>query len=87
MAHPKPTPKRQPFVVHSHALTQEEGRLLRQLSQEASDALGWAVSSSAVVRALLRHVARQPPAWPSATLLPIIEEEIAAGVVWGSKKK
>jgi hypothetical protein len=83
---PQKPPK--PFlVVRSHTLTREADILLQQLAQEASDALGWTVGSSAVIRALLRYVAQQPTAWASATLHPLIEQEIASGLLWGSKKK
>ncbi len=87
MARSKPTPKKQPLVVRSLTLTQEADTTLQQLGQEATDALGWTVGRSAVARALLLYVAQQPPAWASATLHPLIEREIAGGMVWGSKKK
>lgn len=71
----------------THTLSQDDNRLLDRLSQDASDALGWTVSTSAVMRALLRYVAQQPPTWAPATLFPVIEQEIAAGTVWGSKQQ
>ncbi len=87
MARPKTKPHKQPLVVRSHTLTQEADTILQQLSQDASDALGWTVGSSAVIRALLQYVDQQSPAWSSATLHPLIEREIAGGIFWGSKKK
>jgi hypothetical protein len=87
MARPAPTPKKQPLFPRTHTLSRDTDRFLQQLSQDASDALGWTVSSSAIIRALLLHVAQQPPAWASTTLHPLIEQEIAGGMVWGSKKK
>ena len=87
MARSKPTPKKQPLVARTHTLTQEADTTLQQLSQDASDSLGWTVGSSAVIRALLRYVAQQPTAWASMTLHPLIEQEIAGGLLWGSKKK
>ena len=80
MARSTPTRKKQPLVVRSHTLTQEADTILRQLSQNASDALGWTVGSSAIVRALLRYVEQQPTAWAAATLHPLIEQEIANGL-------
>jgi hypothetical protein len=75
MARPqKPTPK-QPLITRSITLTTEANETLHQLSQEASDALGWTVGSSAVLRALLQYVGQQPPSWVSATLHPLIEKE------------
>jgi hypothetical protein len=87
MAPRKPKIKKQPLVIRTHSLMAESERLLQRWSQEATDALGWTVSSSAMLRALLQYAARQPTAWASTTLFPIIEQEIQAGVLWGSKKK
>jgi hypothetical protein len=87
MARAKPTPQKQPLFPRTHTLSRDADHLLQLLSQDATDALGWTVSSSAVIRALLRYVAQQPPAWLSTTLLPLIEQEITAGTFWGSKKK
>jgi hypothetical protein len=87
MARPKSAPKKQPLFPHTFTLSQDADRLLQQLSQDASDALGWTVGSSAVIRALLRYTDQQSPAWASTTLHPLIEQEIAQGRVWGSKKK
>jgi len=87
MARPKITPQKPFLVTRSHTLTREADILLQQLSQEASDALGWTVGSSAVLRALLRYVAQQPTVWASTTLHPLIEQEIASGLFWGNKKK
>jgi hypothetical protein len=87
MAHPPKQPQKPFLVARSHTLTREADILLQQLSQEASDALGWTVGSSAILRALLRYVAQQPSSWAAATLHPLIEQEIASGLLWGSKKK
>jgi hypothetical protein len=87
MASRKIPPKKEPLVIRAHSLTHEADHLLHQLSQEASDVLGWTVSNSAVIRGLLRYVKQQPPAWVATALLPFIEQEIAQGRVWGSKKK
>lgn len=87
MARPKSKPLKPPLVVRSHTLTQETDDTLHRLNQDASDALGWTVGSSAVIRALLRYVAQQPSSWVSTTLHPLIEQEIASGIFWGTKKK
>jgi hypothetical protein len=79
--------KKEPFTIRTHSLTAENDRTLRNLSQNASDVLGWTVGSSAVIRALLRYVKAQPPTWVSSALFPLIEEEIKSGTVWGSKKR
>lgn len=87
MAHQKKGLFKEPLKVVSVKLTPAAEYLLQQLSQDASDALGWTVSSSAVVRALIRQAGRQPPAWAAAEIHPLIEQEIAQGRVWGSKKR
>jgi len=43
-------------------------------------------TSSAVVRALLRHAAQQETARVREQLFPFIEGEITAGTVWGKKR-
>jgi hypothetical protein len=78
--------KKDPLLIRTHALTPETSETLHRLSQDGSDRLGWTVSGSAVVRALLRHGETQPPAWAVQTLFPLISEEIAQGRVWGSKR-
>jgi hypothetical protein len=87
MARAKPTPKKQPLFPHTFTLSQDADHLLHQLSQEASDTLGWTVGSSAVIRALLQYVGQQPASWATAALHPLIEREIANGLLWGTKKK
>jgi hypothetical protein len=87
MARARTKPPKQHLMIRSLTLTQETNRFLLRVSQEASDSLGWTVSGSAIVRALLRYAAQQPPSWVPRTLLPLIEQEINAGVLWGSKKK
>ena len=77
----------EPLKVCSVKLTPTTEHTLQQLSQDASDNLGWTVSNSAVMRALLTYVEQQPSAWISTTLHPYIEQEIARGRVWGKKKR
>jgi hypothetical protein len=86
MARQKKTPLKEPLKVCTVKMTAAEERLLRAVSQEASDALGWTVSNSAVLRACI-HYMEQAPAWAAAELYPLIDAEIAAGRVWGSKKR
>ena len=87
MAPRKPTPRKQPLYPRTHTLSRDTAQVLQGLSQDASDALGWTVGSSAVIRALLRYVAQQPPGWAATALHPLIEQEITSGTFWGSKKK
>jgi hypothetical protein len=87
MARLRKTPPKEPLKVYTMKLTPTVADMLMRLGQDASDALGWTVSSSAVVRALIRQAGQQPESWASNALHPLIEEEIAGGRVWGSKKK
>ena len=87
MARPKTLSKKHPLTPRTHSLTKDTNTILQRLSQDASDALGWTVGGSAIVRSLLRYVGQQPTSWVSATLHPLIEQEIANGTFWGSKKK
>jgi hypothetical protein len=87
MAPRKPKVKKQPLLIRTHSLTHNTHRALEQLSQEATDALGWTVSNSALVRALIRHASQQPTEWKTVALFPLVEQEIEAGVLWGSKKQ
>lgn len=75
-----------PTLICTHSLTPDDAAILHRFSQEASDQLGWTVSGSAMVRALLRHAKQQGSAWVVETLLPLIEGEIQSGIVWGKKK-
>jgi hypothetical protein len=86
MATRKPHPKKEPVFIHSHSLTAAVERALRRMSQEATDVIGREVSSSAIVRALVLFADRQSPPWFHDQLLPLVEEEIAGGMLWGKKK-
>lgn len=83
----KRTPAPEPLKVVSLKLTPTAEHLLNDLSQDATDAIGRPVSSSALVRALLRYLAQQPSTWAATTLHPLIEQEIGHGRVWGKRKR
>lgn len=85
MAARKTKPKKEARVIRSFALTPAMGETLRRLRQDASDRLGWTVSESAIVRAILRYVEQQPDSWAQSHLFPLVEREIAGGMVWGKK--
>jgi len=87
MARPKTLSKKHPLIPRTHSLTEDTNTILQRLSQDASDALGWTVGGSAIVRSLLRYADQQPPTWAATALHPLIEREIANGTFWGSKKK
>ena len=79
--------KKQPFVIRSVALTAENEETLEHLKQDATDAIGRPISSSALLRAFVRFFAQQPPIWTAKQLHPLIEEEIEQGRLWGTKGK
>ena len=72
--------------IHSVILADEEVLLLQRLSQEASDFLGRTISSSAVIRALIRQIEKQGPSAADALFFEI-ERELKAGKLWGRKRK
>jgi hypothetical protein len=76
-----------PNVIRTHSLTPSDVDTLERLAQDAGDALGWTVSSSAIVRALVRYVGKQGADWRQEELFPLVEAEIQSGVVWGSRMK
>jgi hypothetical protein len=76
----------EPLKMRSLNLTPTTEEVLHELSQEASDVLGWTVSHSAILRAVLSYIDQQPPEWATTELFPRIEQEIASGRVWGKKK-
>lgn len=86
MARKKTEPKKEAFGIRSLSLSQENNRTLELLSKDASDFLGWTVSSSAVARGLLRYAEQQGYEWARSQLFPFIEREISSGIVWGKKK-
>jgi len=81
-------PKKKPeFVVRSLTLTAPLDKDLEQIGLSASDALGWKVSRSAVMRALLVYAQQQGSQWMAKTIHPLIERELEGGVVWGHRGK
>jgi FixJ family two-component response regulator len=77
--------KRPQFTIHSVTFTPDVVEGLKQLSQGASDFLGRSISHSAVIHALIRHVAKQGTADIDALFLEI-ERELKSGVLWGKQK-
>lgn len=74
------------FTIRSLSITTEDTKILDRIAQDASDYLGWTVSGSTVVRALLRQAGGQDSLWVREKLSPFIENEIQSGTVWGKKK-
>lgn len=79
-------PSGSPFTIRSLSITPEDNQILERVAQDASDYLGWTVSGSAVVRALLRLADQRKEGWFQEMLFPFIEQEIEGGRVWGKKK-
>ena len=86
MARSQTKPPKQPLLIRTHTFTKETETLLQHLSRDASDFLGRSISSSAVIRALIRQIAKQGPPAADALFLEI-EQELKDGVMWGSKKQ
>ncbi len=78
--------KKEPFHISSFALTSTTETTLTRISQDATDVIGRRVSDSAIIRALLRHIERQPLSWVRGQLYPLLETEMNTGVLWGKKK-
>jgi hypothetical protein len=77
-----PLQKKPEFSIHSISLTPDVVKALQRLSRDASDFIGRSISTSAIVRALVRQIMRQGP--PAADALFIqVEKELKAGVTWG----
>jgi hypothetical protein len=87
MPRTKKTAPKEPLRVVTIKIPRAAETILEQLSQEATDRLGWTVSSSAVIRALIQYAGQESPARVVEILHPLIEQEIAQGRVWGSKKR
>jgi len=87
MARLKLVPKKEQrtVAVHTVTLTPDVVEAIQQLSKDASDFLGRTVSGSAIIRALVRQVAKQGPPATDALFLEV-ERELKRGVMWGKKK-
>jgi hypothetical protein len=82
----KPLVKDKPqFSIHTISLMAEEVVVLKRLSTDASDFLGRSISSSAIVRALVRQIGRQGREEQQVLFLEV-EKELNAGVRWGKQK-
>jgi hypothetical protein len=89
MARKKSPPKRTKhhFIVRSLTLTPATESTLRQLSEDASDELGWSVSKSALTRAMILYVKQQGASWAKDNLFSLIEKELEGGIIWGNRRK
>jgi hypothetical protein len=73
------------FSIHTISLTTDDVAVLKRLSTDASDFLGRSISSSAIVRALVRQIGSQRKEEQQALFLEV-EKELNAGVRWGKQK-
>ena len=81
----KPKAKKQPPLrIHSIALTAENAVLLASLAHEASAHLGRSISTSAVLRAILRLVAKEMI--PAPAIIEVVERELESGRKWGKAR-
>jgi len=84
----KPTlRKRAPasLKIHSVSLTPADADLLATLAQQATDEIGRSISTSAVLRGILRLVGKKM--LPTPVIIEAIEEEIQAGRIWGTTRR
>jgi FixJ family two-component response regulator len=84
----KPPPQEKekpPLAVHTFTLAPDVVKTLQWLSRGASDFLGWPISNSAIVRALVRQAAQHGPSAEEA-LFRLVEKELKDGVRWGKQK-
>jgi hypothetical protein len=86
MAGKKKRPPPKPDVLKAFSLTRDNDNVLGHLRQQAGDELGRTISGSAIIRALLTYAGAQGPAWIRSTVLPLIDQELSAGVKWGKPK-
>lgn len=87
MPRPKKLLPKEPLLIRSLTHTPTTDAIAKRLSQDATDYIGRPISSSAMLRALLRYVDQQDAAWVRSQLFPLIEKEISNGLLWGSKKE
>lgn len=80
-----PSAEKPEFSVHSITLTPDVVKALHHLSRDATDFLGRSISSSAIIRALVRQVTRQGPPAADALFLEV-ERELKEGVMWGKRR-
>lgn len=72
-------------TLTSISLTPDTLAVLERLQNELGDSLGRSVSTSAILRALLRHAEQQKNI--AGVLDSLISAELAAGVRWGKASK
>lgn len=84
MARLKPQTKKPALYRQLVVLSTETREQLERLSQECSDVVGTTISQSAVLRGLVRASRHQQDV---GALVVAVEEELHAGVLWGSRPK
>jgi hypothetical protein len=81
-----PPPLAKPDQLKAFSLAAKDTDTLIALSEQVSDELGRSISGSAIIRALLRHAGMHGASWVREQLIPLIEQELNAGVKWGKPK-
>lgn len=79
-------PDSPPSTIRTLSLTEKGALALEALSRQATDEIGRTISGSAIVRALLRFAEAQGPTWVRGQLIPLVEAELSAGVLWGTDR-
>jgi hypothetical protein len=83
-ATPPPPPK--PTVVKAYSIAEDVESILQDLAGQATDEIGRPISSSTILRALVRHAGSQGAQWVRDHLIPLVEHELNAGIHHGKKK-
>jgi hypothetical protein len=78
--------KAPPLIKQLFPLSPDNEATLQLFSQVATDHVGRAISKAAIVRALLRYAAQQGAPLVKQ-LVPLIDEELNTGVMWGTKRE
>jgi Arc/MetJ-type ribon-helix-helix transcriptional regulator len=69
----------------SIALTPDTNAAIERLRQDTQDRLGRRISTSAVIRALLRYASQQKDI--ASVVDSLISKELAAGIRWGKPRQ
>ena len=73
----------EPLRIYSLSMTEKDAGVLAALAQEASGQLGRSISTSAVLRAILKLVAQA--LIPEPAIIEFVERELESGRKWGKE--
>lgn len=82
----KEKPVKPQIKVTAVVFTPAEQAILQRMSKDASDVIGRRVSSSAVLRAVVRWLGKQGIPFAREQIIPLAEQELSM-LRWGRTKK